>query len=116
MKAFALISILFSWALPASQNAELAPTAGICDLYGAVYVESVAAFADHRVFIDDTEGFADLVIYKEDNEAFANERGHWYITNVKAFADFTIYVEDVKGFADFSIAYTEFRTAAGCQR
>lgn len=115
MKAFALISVLFSWALASNPAPEASPARDICDLYGAVYVESVAAFADHRVFVEDTEGFADLVIYKEDSEAFANDRGHWYITNVKAFADFTIYVEEVKGFADFSIAYTEFRTAAGCQ-
>ncbi|MEM6345999.1 MAG: hypothetical protein AAF927_19045 [Bacteroidota bacterium] len=115
MKAFALISILFSWAIPTNQATIEAPQRDVCDLYGVVFVESVAAFADHRVFVEDTEGFADLVVFKEDNEAFANERGHWHITTVKAFADFTIYVEDVKGFADFSIAYTDFRTAAGCQ-
>ena len=87
----------------------------ICDLQGAVYVEEVAAFAKYRVFVEDIENFADFVVFKEDNEAFANEPGHWYFTDVRGFADFTIYLEEVKGFADFSIAYTEFRTTAGCK-
>lgn len=86
-----------------------------CKLYGAVYVEDVAAFANYKVFVEDIESFADLVVYKENTEAFADQPGYWYFTDVKGFADFTIYLEPVKSFADFSIAYTEFRTAVGCQ-
>ena len=87
----------------------------ICDLQGAVFFESVAAFADYRIFVQDIEGFADLVVYWEDTEGFANQPGYWYRTEVKGFADFTVYVEEVENFADFSVAYTDYRTAAGCQ-
>lgn len=86
----------------------------ICQLYGTYYVEEVAAFAQYRVFVEDNEAFADLKVYEEETEAFANRPGYWHETDVKAFADFTIYKEQVKGFADFSIAYTTFRTSAGC--
>lgn len=87
-----------------------------CDLQGAVYVISVASFADHRVFIQEVEAFADLVVYKEEAELYADRPGHWYLTDTQSAADFTIYLEDVEAFADFSIAYTPFRTAAGCSR
>jgi hypothetical protein len=93
----------------------LMPATEYCDLYGAVFIEEVAGFANYRVHVEDVEAFADLLVFKEDAQAFANEPGHWYITDVKAFADFTIYVEEVKGFADFSIFYTDFRTTAGCR-
>jgi hypothetical protein len=86
-----------------------------CKLQGAVYVVQVASFADYRVFVQDVEAFADLVVYKEDAQVYADRPGHWYLTDVRGFADFTIFVEDVEAFADFSIAYTPFRSAAGCQ-
>ncbi|MEM7368377.1 MAG: hypothetical protein AAF587_07215 [Bacteroidota bacterium] len=86
----------------------------ICQLYGTFYVEEVAAFANYRVHINDNEAFADLKVYVHDSEIFADRPGHWYETNVKAFADFTIYKEKVEGFADFSVAFTTFRTSAGC--
>lgn len=115
MKVFALISALSSLLIGPPASPVAAPTADICELRGVVFIESVAAFADYRIFVEDTEGFAELVVFKEDAEAFANEPGHWFFTDNKGFADFTVYVEDVKGFADFSIAYSDFRTAAGCR-
>ena len=98
----------------AIQRSHAQPVDDICDLYGAVYVEEVAAFAQHRVFVEENEAFAKLKVFKQDTEAFADRPGYWYFTDVKAFADFTIYIEKVQGFADFSIAYTTFRTSAGC--
>lgn len=92
-----------------------APDTEYCELYGTVFIEEVAGFADYRVHVEDVEAFADMLVFKEDAQAFASESGHWYVTDVKAFADFTIYIEEVKGFADFSIFYTDFRTTAGCQ-
>lgn len=97
-------------ALPVSQ-----PTNDFCELYGSVFIEEVAGFADYRVHVEDVEAFADMVVFREDAQAFAADAGHWYVTDVKAFADFTIYIEEVKGFADFSIFYTDFRTTAGCR-
>ncbi|GAB4406405.1 MAG: hypothetical protein OHK0039_08120 [Bacteroidia bacterium] len=85
-----------------------------CKLAGVVFVEQVAAFAQHRVFVSDIEGLANLVVYKEDSEFMAQAPGHWYFTDVKALADFTIYLEETEAFADFTIAYTPFQTAAGC--
>lgn len=85
-----------------------------CKLKGAVFIEEVANFADYRVFIEDVDAFAQLNVFKEEAETFATEPGYWYFTDVRGFADFTIYVEDVKGFADFTIAYTEYRSSAGC--
>jgi len=85
-----------------------------CQLKGAVYIETVANFADYRVFVEEVEAFAQMAIFKEEAETFASEPGYWYFTDVRGFADFTIFVEDVKGFADFSIAYTEYRSSAGC--
>lgn len=86
----------------------------ICQLYGAVYVEQQAAFADYRVFKEDIESFAKLVVYREEAEDFADRPGFWYFTDVKAFADFTIAYEPNQGLADFTIAFTDFRSAAGC--
>jgi hypothetical protein len=73
MKAFALVSLLLGSLLagPSVPTAE-APPEEICRLEGAVFVESVAAFADYRIFVEDVEGFADLVVFREDSEAFAN--------------------------------------------
>ena len=85
-----------------------------CKLKGAVYIEEVANFANYRVFVEEVEAFAQLKVFKEEAETFATEAGYWYFTDVRGFADFTIYIEDVKGFADFSIAYTEYRSSAGC--
>ena len=85
-----------------------------CKLYGAVYVEQTAAFADYRVFVQDIEAFADLVVYKESGDLYADQTGLWYLTDTKSFADFSIYIEDVEAFAQFTIAYTPFRSAAGC--
>jgi hypothetical protein len=87
-----------------------------CQLQGSVFVVQVASFADYRVFVQDVEAFADLVVYKEEADVYADRPGHWYLTDVRGFADFTIFIEEVEAFADFSIAYTPFRTAAGCQR
>ncbi|MEZ4772972.1 MAG: hypothetical protein R3D00_07310 [Bacteroidia bacterium] len=120
MKYF-LIAILFlSFSFPmmsgyATHKPEPRPIKDICELYGAVYVEEVAAFANYKVFVEEIESFADFVVFREDTEAFANEPGHWFFTDVKGFANFTIFVEPVKGFADFSVAYTDFRTAVGCR-
>lgn len=86
----------------------------ICELYGPVFKESVKAFADFAVYIEDNESFADLVVFEQDVEAFATRPGHWYFTDVKAFAKFTIFEERTRGFADVSVAYTNFRTSAGC--
>lgn len=86
-----------------------------CELYGAVYIEEVAAFADFKVYVEEIESFAKMVVYKEDVESFADRPGFWYFTDVKAFADFTIALEQNQGLADFSMAYTDFRSAAGCQ-
>ncbi|MEO1451066.1 MAG: DUF6150 family protein, partial [Bacteroidota bacterium] len=72
------------------------------------------AFANYAVYVDDNESFADLVVYEQDVESFATSPGHWYFTSSKAFAKFTIFEEKTRSFADFSIAYTNFRTAAGC--
>ncbi|MEM9984634.1 MAG: DUF6150 family protein [Bacteroidota bacterium] len=85
-----------------------------CKLYGAIYVEQTAAFADYRVFVQDIEAFADLVVYKESGDLYADQTGLWYLTDTKSFADFSIYIEDVEAFAQFTIAYTPFRSAAGC--
>lgn len=105
-------TLLTLGAVPRSVPARVDP----CKLQGAVYVVQAAAFADYRVFVQDVEAFADLVVYREEAEVYADRPGHWYLTDVRGFADFTIYLEDVESFADFSIAYTPFRTAAGCQR
>lgn len=86
-----------------------------CELYGAVYVEQTAAFADYKVYLEEIESFAKMVVYKEDVESFADRPGFWYFTDVKAFANFTIAFEQNQGLADFSMAYTDFRSAAGCQ-
>ena len=86
-----------------------------CQLQGAVFVESVAGFADHRVYVEAFESFAAFSVYKETNPAFANEGGHWYFTDIRSEADFTIFLEPVQSFADFSIFYTDFPTAAGCR-
>lgn len=86
-----------------------------CELYGAVYVEETVAFADYKVYLEEIESFAKMVVYKEDVESFADRPGFWYFTDVKAFADFTIAFEQNQGLADFSLAYTDFRSAAGCQ-
>ncbi len=91
------------------------PANEYCELYGAVFIEEVAGFANYRVHVEDVEAFADMLVFKEDALSFANEPGHWFVTDVRAFADFTIYVEEVKGFADFSVFYTDFRTTAGCR-
>ncbi|MEZ4825314.1 MAG: DUF6150 family protein [Bacteroidia bacterium] len=91
------------------------PVKDICDLYGAVYVEDVRAFADYKIFVEEIESFADVVVFREETEAFATEPGHWFFTDTKGFANFSIYVEETKAFADFSLAYTEFRTAVGCR-
>lgn len=91
------------------------PLNDYCELYGAVFIEDVAGFANYRVHVEDVEAFAEMLVFREDARAFANDAGHWYVTDVKAFADFTIYIEEVKGFADFSVFYTDFRTTAGCQ-
>ena len=98
----------------AAPSAEKVETLDICNLYGSVYIERVAAFAQYRVYVNDIESFADLVVFKQDNRAFADRPGFWHFTETKAFADFVIYVEEVEGFADFSISYTDFQTAAGC--
>ncbi len=86
-----------------------------CSLYGVVYVEQVPAFADYKVFKQDIESFADMVVYREDVESYADRPGFWFFTDVKAFADFTIAYEQNEGLADFSLAFTDFRSAAGCQ-
>lgn len=86
----------------------------ICQLFGAVYVEQQAAFADYRVYKEEIESFAKLVVYREEAEDFADRPGFWYFTDVKAFADFTIAYESNQGLADFTIAFTDFRSAAGC--
>ncbi|MDP5170634.1 MAG: hypothetical protein NWR72_10340 [Bacteroidia bacterium] len=96
--------------------APVATPPAYCELYGAVYVEQQAAFANYRVFLQENEAFADLIVFREDGEAFADRPGFWYITDVKAFADFTIAFETNEGMANFSIAYTDFRSAAGCQK
>jgi hypothetical protein len=85
-----------------------------CNLQGAVFIEKTAAFADYRVFIEPTIEFADLRVYKEEVASFADEAGVWYFTEVKDEASFSIYLEDSPNFADFSLAYTRFRTDAGC--
>ncbi|MFK7973022.1 MAG: DUF6150 family protein, partial [Bacteroidia bacterium] len=86
-----------------------------CELKGAVFVESVAGFADHKIYIEEMESFSNMIIYKETNPAFASEAGHWYITENRSEADFTIFLEPVRNFADFSVFYTNFPTAAGCR-
>lgn len=113
MKLLTGLSLL-SLALLGARPAPMAPPPEPCKLYGAVYIEQTASFADFRVFVQDVEAFADLVVYKEEADIYADRAGHWYFTDVKGFADFSIYLEDVEAFADFSIAYTPFRTAAGC--
>lgn len=92
-----------------------APPPRYCDLYGTVFVEEVAAFADYRVYVEDIESFANMVVYREEVESFADRPGFWFFTDVKAFADFTIAIEPNQGLADFTMAYTDFRSAAGCQ-
>lgn len=112
-----LLALLLCWPIAEGAVAPTAPALtpdNICELYGPVFRESVKAFADHAVYVDDNESFADLVVFEQDVEAFATKPGHWYFTNVKAFARFTIFEEKTRGFADFSIAYTDFRTSAGC--
>lgn len=88
--------------------------AEVCQLKGAVYIEEVAVFATYRVFVEQVEAFATLRVFEEEAQTFANEPGHWYITDVRGFADFSIYLERSKGLADFSIAFTEYASAAGC--
>ncbi|TAE46909.1 MAG: hypothetical protein EAZ89_19090 [Bacteroidetes bacterium] len=105
------LCLLNFWPAPAANPA--APE--YCYLEGAVYVEEVAAFAKYRVYVQDIESFADLVVYREESESFADAPGRWYITDNRAFADFSIHIEEVENFADFSIAYTDFRSAAGCK-
>lgn len=100
--------------VPASPSSKAVP-AEHCELYGAVYIEETSAFADYKVYVEDIESFAKLVVYKENVESFADRPGFWYFTDVKAFADFSISIEQNQGFADFTIAYTDFRSAAGCQ-
>lgn len=94
---------------PASQ-----PDNDYCQLFGTVFIEETPAFADYQVFVEDIETFADLVVYREETEGFADRPGFWYFTDVKAFADFTIGIEQTQAMADFTIAYTDFRSAAGC--
>ncbi len=112
MKAVTWLSLVSLFLLGAMPAPSTPPD--ICKLKGSVYIEQTASFADFRVFVQDVEAFADLVVYKEQGEIFADKPGHWYITDVKSFADFSIYIEDVEAFADFTIAYTPFQSAAGC--
>lgn len=86
-----------------------------CQLQGAVFVESVEAFATYKVFVEDVESFADLRVYKEGTRGFADKPGRWYFTDNRAFADFTVAFVSVKAFAQFSIYYTEFQSLAGCK-
>ncbi len=108
-----LTGIAPSASVPADQSDSMPPR--YCELYGAVYVEQTVAFADYKVYLEEIESFAKMVVYKEDVESFADRPGFWYFTDVKAFADFTIAFEQSQGLADFSMAYTDFRSAAGCQ-
>ena len=87
----------------------------LCQLYGSVYIEQSAGFADYRVFVEEVEGFADILVFKENNPGLANGNGLWHITDARGFADFTIYLDQSRGFADFSIYYTPTRGFAGCK-
>ena len=109
--------LLTGWMLaapPTSSSPDGVAAPEVCELQGSVYLEPVAAFADHQVLVREVEAFADLVVYKEEAARYADRPGHWYLTEVKAFADFSIHVEEVEALADFTIAYTTFRSAAGC--
>ena len=110
-----LLSVLLAGITHWQPAPSAVPAQDYCDLHGVVYVEQVAAFADYRVYVEETESFADLVVYRENAELNADRAGHWHFTDVKSLADFSIYLEEVPGFADFSIAYTDFQAAAGCQ-
>jgi len=90
-------------------------TPDLCTLYGSVYIETSASFADYKVYVEDVEGFADMLVYREPNQAFANQNGIWHITDARGFADFTIFLEQNRGFADFTICYTPNRGFAGCR-
>ncbi|MEZ4686220.1 MAG: DUF6150 family protein [Bacteroidia bacterium] len=105
------ISVLLALLSPTAP----APAADICELQGPVFIETVAGFADYKVFVEEFEYHAALNVYRESNPAFANEAGHWYFTDIRSEAAFSVFFEKVPGFADFSIYYTDFPTAAGCK-
>jgi len=86
----------------------------ICQLKGAVFIESVAGLADYSVAILEQEDFADLVVFKEKSKAFCEDAGHWYLTSIRAEADFIIFIERFPERADFSLCYTEYPSLAGC--
>jgi hypothetical protein len=88
----------------------------LCNLYGAVFIETSASFADYKVYVENVEGFADLLVFREPNQTFANKNGLWHITDARGFADFTIFLEQNRGFADFTICYTPNRGFAGCRK
>jgi len=99
-----------------SPNANGGKDVNLCNLYGRVYIETVAGFADYKVFVEPVEGFSDLVVYKEEVAGFANQNGLWQFTDNRAFADFSIFIEQTKGFSDFSVHYTDVRGFAGCRK
>lgn len=105
---------LFLWIALAMTAPSGAPPE-YCRLSGAVFFEEVAAFADYRVYVEEYESFADMAVFLEEQPQFATEAGHWYITAQRAEADFIIYKEPVRNFAQFSIAFTPYRSAAGCR-
>lgn len=86
----------------------------LCELKGAVYIESVASLADYRVFVLEQEDFADLLVFKEQGKAFCEEAGHWFITTSRSEADFSIFLEAFADEAELRIFYTEFPSLAGC--
>lgn len=109
----AFLSFILSFLPLFTSPSSPAPT-DLCELQGAVYVETVAGFADYKVFVEAFEINARMNVYRETNPAFANEAGHWYFTDIRSEAQFSIFFETVPNFADFSIFYTDFPTAAGC--
>jgi hypothetical protein len=117
--AFLILSLLFSLSSagtgPTPATVEKPVEEDFCKLAGQVYIEDSPSFSDYQVYVQDVESFADMLVFKESVAGFATEAGHWHFTDVRAFADFTIYIETVSGFADFSIYYTSFPSAAGCQ-
>ena len=115
IRSLAFLSLALLMLTGVSSAPESTPPPKYCELYGAVFVEEVPAFAQYKVYLQEIESFADMVVYKEDMESYADRPGFWYFTDVKAFADFTIAFEQNEGLADFSMAYTDFRSAAGCK-
>jgi len=90
------------------------PPPKVCELKGAVYIESVPGLADYRVRVIPSEDLADLRVFRREDKRHCDSGGQWAYTTNRAEADFSIYLEKTPVPCDILIAYTDFPGMAGC--